>query len=133
MWAPILSAIRSSPVRSSILLLSGVRDGQLAALYRGATVFAYPSLYEGHGSPVAEAMSSGVPVVTSGTSALKEIGIGASELVDPLDTGAIAEAISGLLTDQRHRARLSSAGMERARAYSHAAAAEEIRRAYEVH
>ena len=70
-----------------------VSDGDLAALYRGARCLAYPSLYEGFGIPMVEAMACGTPVVTSRGGATEEVAGGAAVLVDPLDPAAIAAGI----------------------------------------
>jgi glycosyltransferase involved in cell wall biosynthesis len=101
--------------------LGHVPDEELARLYRGAAVFAYPSLYEGFGIPVLEAMRSGAPVVTSAGTVMEEVAGGAAELVDPLDPAAIA---AGIERARSRRAELAAAGLERAKAYTWAAAAE---------
>ena len=96
------------------LRLLGHVDGQvLPALYQGASLFLYPTLYEGFGLPVAEAMASGVPVVTSNTSSLKEIARGCAELVNPLDVAEIAAAIERCMTDRDHAGRLADRAAER--------------------
>jgi glycosyltransferase involved in cell wall biosynthesis len=84
------------------------------ALLAGAAVVAYPSLREGFGLPVLEAMAQGAPVVTSAGTATEEVAGGAAVLVDPTDVGAIAEAIDSVLGDQQLAARLGSAGRARA-------------------
>lgn len=96
-------------------LLGRVSDDELHALYAGASCFAYPSLYEGAGLPVIEAMAAGAPVITSTVSSLPEVAGDAALLVDPRDTTAIAGAIERVLTepgladDLRERGRAQAA------------------------
>ena len=100
-----------------------VSDEELASLYRGARAFAFPSLYEGFGIPVLEAMACGAPVVTSRGGATEEVAGGAAVLVDPLDEGAIAAGIAEAVT---RREELRGLGLERARAYSWASVADAV-------
>jgi glycosyltransferase involved in cell wall biosynthesis len=86
----------------------------LREVYAGAGVFVFPSLYEGFGIPVVEAFASSVPVVASNTSSLPEVCQGAALEVDPLDTGAIGEAMLALVRDDALRARCIAAGRLRA-------------------
>jgi glycosyltransferase involved in cell wall biosynthesis len=92
-----------------------IPDGDLAALYRGARCVLYPSLYEGFGLPVLEAMACGAPVVTSVATAMEEVAGGAAILVDPLDVAAIAAGIGEAL---RRRDELVTAGLARAREFT---------------
>ena len=108
--------------------LGRVSDEELAALYRGALCVAYPSLYEGFGIPVLEAMRCGAAVVTSAGTAMEEVADGAAELVDPRDIASIAAGIERAIA---RRDELGARGRERARAYSWAAAAESTVRVYE--
>jgi alpha-1,3-rhamnosyl/mannosyltransferase len=97
-----------------VRLLGHVAQEVLPAIYQGATLFLYPTLYEGFGLPVVEAMASGVAVITSNTSALKEIAQGYAHLVDPLDIPAMAKAIAQSMSDADHRAALARLGLRRA-------------------
>ena len=95
-----------------------VGDETLAALYRLATVFVFPSLYEGFGLPPLEAMASGTPVVASNTSSLPEVLGDAAVLVDPYSAQSIASGIQQVLDDPVLRETLRTRGLERARGYS---------------
>lgn len=101
----------------ALQLLGRVERRRLLRLFRGATLFAYPSHYEGFGLPVVEAMASGVPVVTSDCSSLPEVLGGAGLTVRPEDPSAIAGALRRLLADPAHAAELAVRGVERARTF----------------
>ncbi|MGI9116036.1 MAG: glycosyltransferase [Gaiellales bacterium] len=98
----------------------------LRDLYAAAGVFAFPSLYEGFGLPVAEAMATGTPVLTSDATALPEVAGGAAVLVDPHDPAAIADGLARLLDDEALRARCRAAGLERAAQLTWTAAADRL-------
>ena len=107
------AAIAASPWRHRLVRLGYVSQAQRSCLLRGATLFAYPSLYEGFGFPPLEAMVAGVPVVATTAGALPEvIGDGAA-LVAPGDADALAAAIDGLLVDDEARAQLVARGRRR--------------------
>jgi glycosyltransferase involved in cell wall biosynthesis len=95
--------------------LGEVADAELAALYRGARCFVFPSLYEGFGIPVLEAMACGAPVVTSAGGATEEVAGGAAVLVDPFDVDEIA---AGVEQASARRDELRALGLARARDYS---------------
>ncbi len=95
-----------------------VPDDDLPLWYQAATVFCYPSLYEGFGLPVLEAMACGTPVITSDIGSMTEIGHDAAMLVEPTDTDAIAAALRQMLDDPALRAARSRAGLLRAGQYS---------------
>ncbi|WLI91844.1 glycosyltransferase family 1 protein [Massilia sp. R2A-15] len=99
----------------NVVWLNALTDGAaLRRVYAGAGVFVFPSLYEGFGIPVAEAMAAGVPVIASNSSSLPEVSCGAALEVDPLDTGAILDAMLALARDDALRDRCIAAGRARA-------------------
>jgi glycosyltransferase involved in cell wall biosynthesis len=101
-----------------VRFLGFVPDATLAVLYRLASVFVFPSLSEGFGLPPLEAMAAGAPVITSNVSSLPEVVGDAAVLIDPMDAGAIADAIVRVLSDSALRADLIRRGLERAKAFS---------------
>jgi glycosyltransferase involved in cell wall biosynthesis len=133
-WNEDLEAVLDSlpkSVRTRIHRLGWVARPDLDALYAGASVFCFPSLLEGFGFPVVEAMAHGTPVVTSvGTSTEELVEGGAGLTVSPTDADAIAEAVSRVLTDRELAARLSDAGVERAAEYTWARTAALVERGY---
>ena len=96
-----LRAVEESPRRADIDLLGHLSGEQLAALYARARIFAFPSLDEGFGMPVLEAMAHGVPVITSRTSAMPEVAGDAALFVDPLNVDELAYALTRLAGDRR--------------------------------
>ena len=106
------------PVADRVHRLGTVDDPTRRALLAGATVLAYPSLDEGFGFPVLEAMAAGVPVVASDAGALPEVAGGAAALVPVADDDALAGALAGVLTDEGRRAALVRAGRARAATFS---------------
>lgn len=107
--------IRAARHRGEIRYLDYVPQCDLPALYAGCALFAFPSLYEGFGLPLLEAMASGVPTLSSTCSALSELGAGAALQVEALDTGALAEALHRGLEDEPWRRTSVRAGLSRAR------------------
>jgi glycosyltransferase involved in cell wall biosynthesis len=119
-----LRAIEESPRRQSIELTGYVTAAQLDHLYRRASIFAYPSLEEGFGMPILEAMAYGVPVVTSGAAAMPEVAGDAALLVDPIRTDSIADTLYRLADDAALREGLIRRGRERAKEFTWDAAVE---------
>ena len=103
--------------RRSVRYLGYVAESDLAGLTAGATLLAYPSLYEGFGFPVAQAMASGVPVLTSNLSSLPEVAGDGAEFVDPLDAASICSGLEKLLDSETLRRELGSRGRKRADNY----------------
>ena len=117
-------AIAGSPRHSQIEVLGRVTNTQLESLYRRARIFAFPSLDEGFGIPVLEAMGHGIPVVTSNCSGMPDAAGDAALLVNPKDTDELASALLRLAEDQTLRDDLIRRGLERARSFSWDAAVE---------
>lgn len=105
-------------VSDRIVLLDYVDERELPALYSHALACVYPSLFEGFGFPVVEAMACGTPVLTSNTTSLAEIGSGAALLVDPFDIGAITEGLDALANRPQLREELRTLGLARAASFS---------------
>jgi glycosyltransferase involved in cell wall biosynthesis len=121
--APILAQAGERP--DVVRLLEYVPDDDLAGLYSGASAFVFPSLYEGFGFPVLEAMACGAPVICSNTSSLPELAGEAALLVDPTDVAALASAITRLLSDPGLGAALVEKGYRQVEKFSWAKAARE--------
>jgi glycosyltransferase involved in cell wall biosynthesis len=113
------------PDGAHVRMLGYVDDRELARLYRGALCLAYPSLYEGFGIPVLEAMACGAAVVTSRGGACEEVADGTAELVDPLDVQAIADGIEAAIAKGGGR------GIERAARFTWDETARLTRETYE--
>ncbi|MEP7082421.1 MAG: glycosyltransferase family 1 protein, partial [Chloroflexota bacterium] len=106
-------ALAASPARNRVVVAGRQPDRAVAALLASCAVMAYPSLYEGFGLPIVEAMAAGAPVVTSSRSSMPEVAGGAAVLVDPMDVGSIAD---GILEAFGRREELIAAGRARAAA-----------------
>jgi O-antigen biosynthesis alpha-1,2-mannosyltransferase len=124
--AKLASVIQEVGIGHRVDFLGGVSDGHLAEAYRGATALLFPSLYEGFGLPLIEAMACGTPVLTSTFAALPEVAGGAALLVDPTSVPAIASGISRLASESDLRADLRQRGMARARDFQWAAVAARV-------
>jgi glycosyltransferase involved in cell wall biosynthesis len=105
-------------VADRVIFTGFVPDEDLAALYTAATIFVYPSLFEGFGLPPLEAMACGAPVITSNRTSLPEVVGDAGIMIDPYDVAAIADAMERLLADAQLRFIMSARGIERAKTFS---------------
>lgn len=110
--------MRAAGKNDNIKILTGVGDDDLPFLYNGAKLFCYPSLYEGFGLPVLEAMSCGCPVVTSNTSSLPEVGGETAAYVNPYQPQSIAVAMEKLINDNQLCFNLTKKGQIQAKKFS---------------
>jgi len=111
-------ACKQGLATGQVRFLGTVPDDVLPAIYAGATALVFPSLYEGFGIPLVEAMSCGCPVISSPRGALSEVGGDAPLLVDPEDVAAWVGAVESVMDDEGVRAGLVAAGLERAKKFS---------------
>jgi glycosyltransferase involved in cell wall biosynthesis len=122
--AELRHAAQEAGIADDVVFLGFVTAEELEALYEAAIAVVLPSLYEGFGLPVLEAMSRDVPVATSGRTSLAEVAGDAALTFDPEDEASIADAIQRLLGDESLRERLRAAGRERASGFTWERAAE---------
>lgn len=115
-----------------IILLGYVPDEAMPGIYAGAEFLLFPSLYEGFGIPIVEAMAAGCPVITSNLGAMAEAAGGAARLVDPTSTGSIAAAIVELHSDASLRTTLAGEGLTRAQDFSWASTGARLKKALET-
>lgn len=117
-------------LHQQVRFLGFVPDATLGVLYRLASVFVFPSLFEGFGLPPLEAMAAGAPVVTSNVSSLPEVVGDAALLVDPMDPGAIAHGMARVLGNPRLREELVRRGYERVKTFSWERSVARVRQVY---
>jgi glycosyltransferase involved in cell wall biosynthesis len=114
----LFSRVGESDAADRLIFTGYLGDDDLRALYSSCSAFVYPSLYEGFGLPVLEAMACGAPVVTSDIPSLTETAGGAARLVAPRDAQALAQNLVDLLENESERKYLSQAGLEHSRNFS---------------
>ena len=131
LYKDLLTEVRRLGLEDRVLLTGYVPKDDLAALLSGAQAFIYPSLYEGFGLPVLEAMACGTPVVCSNVSSLPEVAGDAALLVDPLDVEAIAQAILDLIADDSVGRELVARGYRQIECFSWRRCAQEALEVFE--
>ncbi len=114
----LFEMIDRHPARHSIIVTGYVPSEDLAPLYSGADVFVFPTLYEGFGMPVLEAMQCGCPVISSTSSSIPEVAGDACVLVDPLDAEGLAASMEKVLSGRARRKAMSGKGLARSRQFS---------------
>ncbi|GAC1542244.1 MAG: glycosyltransferase family 1 protein [Herpetosiphon sp.] len=128
LYEPVLQTIETLGLRDDVRLAGFAASEELACWYGAATMFVYPSLYEGFGFPPLEAMQCGVPVVTSNRASLPEVVGDAAVLVDPDDVDALANALLQVARDANLRDELRHRGLEQAQCFSWGVTAEATHR-----
>lgn len=129
--SPVAQAVEQKGLQDCVTFTGYVPDEDLPALYNGADLFCFPSLYEGFGLPVLEAMACGTPVITSNTSSLPEVAGDAALLVDPYNVEEIATAMRRVLEDPALAQELRKKGLERAKQFTWEKTARETIAVYE--
>jgi glycosyltransferase involved in cell wall biosynthesis len=125
LYADFFRRLRELGLEDEVIFPGFVPDDDLPALYSAADLFVFPSLYEGFGLPVLEAMACGVPVITSNTSSLPEVAGEAALLIDPRDIGGLVKAIQLTLADEQTRTEMRDQGVQQAAKFSWEKAARE--------
>lgn len=126
MFDEIFKKVEDYGLEDKIIFTGYVDEGDKPLIYKMSDLFIFPSLYEGFGMPVLEAMAAGVPVITSNTSALPEVAGDAALLINPLDVEDIAYAIKKLMKDEALRNSLIQKGQKRSRDFSWKKSAEKL-------
>ncbi len=125
-YKPILDRISKSSIKNKIHLLHYIPLDDLVAIYRLAEFLVYPSIYEGYGVPVLEAMASGTAVITSRSSSLIEIAGDSALFFEPSDSDKLRDAILNLCEDTNLKKNLINKGLERIKKFDRKTAAEKI-------
>jgi glycosyltransferase involved in cell wall biosynthesis len=118
LYAEIFATVKTLALEDEVIFSGFVADEDLPDLYRGAQLLVFPSLYEGFGLPILEAMASGVPVITSTTASMPEVAGDAAILVDPHDPRAVAEGMARVLAGDQVRQTLIERGLRRAQRFT---------------
>lgn len=126
MFEEVFQTVERLGLQDRVIFPRFFSEEDLPALYAGATLFVYPSLYEGFGLPVVEAMACGAPVVSSRASSLPEVGGDAVLYFDPRDVGALVDAMRRALADESLRNNMRARGIEQAKKFSWDKAAREL-------
>jgi glycosyltransferase involved in cell wall biosynthesis len=130
--ATLLQQIDTSPFKHRITILPFVDDADLVSIYNAADLVLYPSLYEGCGFPVLEAMACGTPVIASNVTSIPEVAGDAAILIDPMDIDGITAALVKLSTDLDLRQRLIDRGYQQAQSFSWRRTAQENLNIYQT-
>jgi glycosyltransferase involved in cell wall biosynthesis len=130
LYEDIFAEVERLELQQAVVLPGFVPERDLPALMSSAALFVYPSLYEGFGLPVLEAMACGAPVITSNRSSLPEVVGDAGLLVDPENESALAEALIVILSNEARRQKMSRRGISQAARFSWEEAARKTLKVY---
>ena len=131
LYESIFNKVRQLDIESEVVFTDFIEEEHKPIIYQLAKAFVFPSIYEGFGIPVLEAMAASVPVITSKVSSLPEVAGDAALLVAPKDKEKIAESMYTLITDEASREQLRLRGLKQARKFSWRASAEKLYHIYE--
>ncbi len=131
LFGPVRSRVEKLRLTENVVFPGYIASEDVPSFYNAADVFVYPSIYEGFGLPLMEAMACGVPVITSKASSLEEVAGDAALLIDPYDVFSIAEALRRVLGDRVLSSQLGTAGLLRSRTFSFENAAKQTLAVYE--
>ena len=120
----------NSPFKNDIIFIEFAKKEDLNFIYSGSDLFVFPSLNEGFGLPVLEAMASGVPVITSNVTSMPEIGGNAVLTLDPLDVAGLARSMRKVLLDGELREKMVRLGLEQAKKFTWQSTVEETKKLY---
>jgi glycosyltransferase involved in cell wall biosynthesis len=127
----LTNMIESLNVTSNVKVLRKVHDDELQLLYHNATLLVMPSLYEGFGLPLLEAMNAGVPILTSNVSSMPEIAKDSALYIDPYSVESISTGITNMLMSNKLRDTMSKYGLARAKQFSWESASQETINVFE--
>lgn len=129
-YPEVPALIKQLGIESTVICINHVREEDLPVFYSGATVFVFPSIYEGFGLPIIEAMACGAPVVASNQASIPEIATDAAILTDPLNVKGMSGAVYDVLSNPQLRKMLVEKGLERAKSFSWEKTARETMQLY---
>ncbi len=130
MYDAIFEKVKNLSMENNVIFTGYITEEEKKSLYENASLFLYPSLYEGFGMPIAEAMSLGVPVICSNTSAMPEVGGEAAVLVNPFDIKAMEDAMLSVISDTEKRKQMSEKGVMQSRNFNWDTSAKELVKLY---
>jgi glycosyltransferase involved in cell wall biosynthesis len=131
--AELAASISKHGLTDNVHFTGPVEESKFPSLYRGAAALLFPSLYEGFGLPIVEAMACGTPVITSNVTAMPEVAGDAALLVAPTSIAEIATAIQKVIADESLRAQLRAKGLVRAARFSWAKTVDTVREILKAH